>query len=188
MNLYLQYTVYENLQLWRGQSCVLSFSSSVYIKLSDKVWVALHVLKTHWLDFRKCSEKKSSTHVIDIQIFRDQKLSVYDYRTSADINQCSSRDITWAPHELFPRPIHTTWIQHKFLTLGNTKSYHMYFKMVKFHVEFICMFFTRKLDTSSPDQKKKKKDVMKRTQKEKGLKSKNRFFRAEWRDFIWIKM
>lgn len=63
----------------------------------------------------------------------------------------------------------------------------MYFKMVKFHVEFICMFFTQKLDTSSPDQKKKK-DVMKRTQKEKGLKSKNTFFRAEWLDFILIKM
>lgn len=57
----------------------------------------------------------------------------------------------------------------------------MYFKMVNFHVEFICMFFTRKLDTSSPDQKR---DVVKRMQKEKGLKSKNRFFRAEWRDFI----
>lgn len=57
----------------------------------------------------------------------------------------------------------------------------MYFKMVKFYVEFMCMFFTRKLDTSSPDQKK---DAMKRMQKEKGLESKNTFFRAEWRDFI----
>lgn len=31
---------------------------------------------------------------------------------------------------------------------------------------------------------KEKKDVMKRMQKEKGFKSKNAFFRTEWRDFI----
>lgn len=61
----------------------------------------------------------------------------------------------------------------------------MYFKMEKIHVEFMCMFFTPNLDTSSPD---KKKNVMKRMQKEKGLKSKNTFFRTEWRDFILIKM
>lgn len=65
----------------------------------------------------------------------------------------------------------------------------MYFKMVKFHVEFICMFFTRKLDTSSPDQKKKKgRHETHAKLKEKGLKSKNTFFRAEWLDFILIKM
>lgn len=52
---------------------------------------------TQPLKLRKCSDKKSSTYVLDIQIFRDQKFSVYDFvstRPSADLDQYSSSNIT----------------------------------------------------------------------------------------------